>query len=76
VAVLHDLNHACRYASHLIAMRDGAVLAEGRPVDIVTAELVEQVFGIACLVIEDPVSHTPLIVPKGGNLHPFEERVR
>lgn len=74
VAVLHDLNHACRYATHLIAMRDGAVLAEGRPADIVTADLVEAVFGIACLVIDDPVSHTPLIVPKGGDLHPFEEK--
>lgn len=76
VAVLHDLNHACRYASHLIAMRDGKIVAEGKPSEIVTAELVEQVFGIACLVIEDPVSHTPLIVPKGGELHPFEENFR
>jgi len=76
VAVLHDLNHACRYASHLIAMRDGRVVAEGRPGDIVTAELVEEVFGIACLVIEDPVSHTPLIVPRGGDLHPFEENFK
>ncbi|MGV3491576.1 MAG: ABC transporter ATP-binding protein [Devosia sp.] len=73
VAVLHDLNHACRYASHLIAMRDGRIVAEGRPADIVTAELVEEVFGIACLIIEDPVSHTPMIVPKGGDLHPFED---
>lgn len=76
VAVLHDLNHACRYASHLIAMRDGKIVAEGKPSEIVTAELVEQVFGIGCLVIEDPVSHTPLIVPKGGDLHPFEENFR
>jgi iron complex transport system ATP-binding protein len=76
VAVLHDLNHACRYASHLIAMRDGKIVAEGKPSEIVTAELVEQVFGIACLVIEDPVSHTPLIVPKGGDLHPFEENFK
>ena len=73
VAVLHDLNHACRYASHLIAMRDGVVVAEGRPADIVTAELVEQVFGIACLVIDDPVSHTPLIVPRGGAFQSSEE---
>lgn len=73
VAVLHDLNHACRYASHLIAMRDGVVVAEGRPADIVTAELVEAVFGIACLVIEDPVSHTPLIVPRGGEFPSPEE---
>jgi len=74
VAVLHDLNHACRYASHLIAMREGRIVAEGEPADIVTAALVEEVFGIGCLVIEDPVSHTPLIVPKGGGIHPFEEQ--
>lgn len=76
IAVLHDLNHACRYASHLIAMRDGRIVAEGKPADIVTAALVEEVFGIGCLVIEDPVSHTPMVVPKGGNLHPFEDRSR
>ena len=46
VAVLHDLNHAARYATHLIAMRDGEVIAEGAPGDIVTAELVERVFGM------------------------------
>ncbi|KUM36569.1 iron-dicitrate transporter ATP-binding subunit [Arthrobacter sp. EpRS71] len=63
VAVLHDLNHACRYATHLIAMKDGAVVAEGRPADVVTAELVEHVFGLPCIVIDDPVSHTPLVIP-------------
>ncbi|GGV39379.1 ABC transporter ATP-binding protein [Paenarthrobacter nicotinovorans] len=66
VAVLHDLNHACRYATHLIAMKDGAVVAEGRPADVVTAELVEHVFGLPCLVIDDPVSHTPLVIPLGS----------
>lgn len=65
VAVLHDLNHACRYASHIIALRQGAVIAEGAPRDIVTAELVEAVFGLSCLVMEDPVSHTPLVIPRG-----------
>jgi iron complex transport system ATP-binding protein len=65
VAVLHDLNHACRYASHLIAMKDGAVIAEGPPGAIVSEQLVEAVFGLPCLVIPDPVSHTPMIVPKG-----------
>lgn len=66
VAVLHDLNHACRYADHLIAMREGRIVAEGPPCQIVTAALVEQVFGLACLVIDDPVSHTPLVIPIGG----------
>ncbi|MGW3267674.1 ABC transporter ATP-binding protein [Streptomyces sp. NPDC001056] len=63
VAVLHDLNHAARYATHLIALRGGEVIAEGAPDDIVTAELVERVFGLKCQVIEDPETGTPLVVP-------------
>jgi iron complex transport system ATP-binding protein len=64
VAVLHDLNHACRYASHLIAMKAGRVAASGVPLDIVTADLVEDVFGLASIVIPDPIAATPMIVPK------------
>lgn len=63
VAVLHDLNHAARYATHLVAMRDGAVVAEGPPAEVVTAPLVERVFGLRCQVIEDPETGTPLVVP-------------
>ena len=63
VAVLHDLNHASRYATHLIAMRDGSIVAEGAPADIVTAALVEEVFGLRCQVIDDPETGTPLVVP-------------
>lgn len=66
VAVLHDLNHACRYATHLIAMKEGRVVAAGNPADIVTAELVEEVFGLPCMIIQDPVSHTPLVIPLGS----------
>ncbi|OZC51467.1 MULTISPECIES: ABC transporter ATP-binding protein [Nocardiaceae] len=64
VAVLHDLNHACRYADHMIAMKDGAVVTEGPPAEIVTAELVESVFGLPCRIIDDPESHTPLVIPR------------
>ncbi|MEV0692125.1 ABC transporter ATP-binding protein [Streptomyces sp. NPDC050388] len=63
VAVLHDLNHAARYATHLIALRGGKVIARGAPKEIVTAGLVEQVFGLSCQVIDDPETGTPLIVP-------------
>lgn len=65
VAVLHDLNHAARYATHLIAMKNGAVVAEGAPDQIVTAELVEEVFGLRCIVVPDPVAGTPQVVPLG-----------
>ncbi|MFJ8433811.1 ABC transporter ATP-binding protein [Kitasatospora sp. NPDC094019] len=63
VAVLHDLNQAARYATHLIALRDGVVVAEGAPREIVTADLVERVFDLPCQVIEDPQTGTPLVVP-------------
>ncbi|MGX6448176.1 ABC transporter ATP-binding protein [Patulibacter sp. S7RM1-6] len=63
VAVLHDLNHACRYATHLVAMRDGAVVAAGDPGEIVDAAMVEDVFGLRCRVIPDPETGTPLVVP-------------
>ncbi len=63
VAVLHDLNHAARYATHLIAMRDGKIVAEGAPSDVVDAALVERVFGMRCQVIDDPETGTPLVVP-------------
>ncbi|MCM2392752.1 ABC transporter ATP-binding protein [Streptomyces albipurpureus] len=63
VAVLHDLNHACRYATHLIAMRAGGVVAEGPPADIVTADLVAEVFGLRCRIITDPETGTPLVLP-------------
>ncbi|MGC9665190.1 ABC transporter ATP-binding protein [Planosporangium sp. 12N6] len=63
VAVLHDLNHAARYATYLIAMRGGRVVAEGPPAEVVTADLIEAVFGLACRVIDDPETGTPLVVP-------------
>ncbi|MBT2364766.1 ABC transporter ATP-binding protein [Streptomyces sp. ISL-10] len=63
VAVLHDLNQAARYAGHLVAMKAGRIVAEGRPADIVTAELVHEVFGLESVVIPDPVTGSPLVVP-------------
>lgn len=65
VAVLHDLNHACRYASHIIAMKEGAIVAQGEPAAVITGQLVERVFGLPSLIIADPVTGTPLVVPRG-----------
>ncbi|MGN7201537.1 ABC transporter ATP-binding protein [Arthrobacter sp. SAFR-044] len=63
--VLHDLNLAARYADHVIAMKDGTVAALGSPGDVVTEDLVRNVFGLESRVIPDPVSGTPLIIPIG-----------
>ncbi|MEU3263232.1 ABC transporter ATP-binding protein [Streptomyces bacillaris] len=63
VTVLHDLNQAARYADHLVAMKEGRIVAEGRPGDIVTAGLVREVFGLEAVVVPDPVTGSPLVVP-------------
>jgi iron complex transport system ATP-binding protein len=63
VVVLHELNLAVRYATHLIVMRDGCILAEGPPRAIVTPELVEQTFDLPCRIIDDPETGAPLIIP-------------
>ena len=65
VMVLHDLNVAGRYADRLLAMREGRVVAAGPPSEVVTPALVRDVFGLEAQVIDDPVSHTPLVVPLG-----------
>lgn len=65
VVVLHDLNLACRYADHIVAMKAGRLVAEGRPAEVMTEAIVADVFGMASRVVIDPISDTPMIVPIG-----------
>jgi iron complex transport system ATP-binding protein len=64
VMVLHDVNQASRYAHWLIAMKDGRIVADGAPADIVDAALISEVFGLRCTVVRDPVSGTPMSIPQ------------
>ena len=64
VAVLHELNHACRYGTHLVAMSEGAIVAQGPPTDVVTEDLIESVFGLTCRVLSDPSHGTPVVLPR------------
>ena len=63
VAVLHDLNQAARYASHMIVLREGAVIAQGPPGDVITAETVAEAFGLRARIFPDPETGTPLVIP-------------
>jgi ABC-type cobalamin/Fe3+-siderophores transport system ATPase subunit len=64
VAVLHDLNQACRYADHIVVMKSGRIVAQGDPRAVVTAALIEDVFGLGCRIIDDPETGTPLVIPR------------
>lgn len=65
VMVLHDLNLAARYADYLVAMTDGRVFSAGDPVDVLTRETVQAVFGLDSRIIADPISGKPLVLPLG-----------
>ena len=65
VMVLHDLNHACRYADYLVTVKDGRIFAAGQPKQVMTEEMVLSVFGLECCIVPDPVFETPMCVPIG-----------
>jgi iron complex transport system ATP-binding protein len=65
VMVLHDINLAARYADHLFALREGRVVASGSPAEILSADLIREVFQLDSLVVSDPVSGTPIVLPRG-----------
>ena len=66
VAVLHDLNHACRYADQIVVMKEGSIVAQGDPSKVMNEELVEAVYGLKCQIIDDPQTGTPLVVPRAS----------
>ncbi|MGF1540842.1 MAG: ABC transporter ATP-binding protein [Pleurocapsa sp.] len=65
VMVLHDLNLACRYADYLVAIQQGKVYAMGTPKQVMTEEMVQEVFNLECRIVSDPVADTPMCIPIG-----------
>jgi iron complex transport system ATP-binding protein len=63
VVVLHDLNLAARYAQRLVAMKDGVLVGSGRPDEVLTEELLADVFDLEARILPDPVAGTPMVVP-------------
>lgn len=66
VMVLHDLGLAARYADVLVVLLAGQVIASGVPGEILDVDLVRRAFGVEALVVPDPVTGTPLVVPRSS----------
>ena len=66
VMVLHDLNQACRYADHLVAIKAGQIFASGKPQEVITEEIVQTVFNLKCRIYPDPIAGTPMCIPIGA----------
>ncbi|PZT56829.1 ABC transporter ATP-binding protein [Paenibacillus silvae] len=63
VMVVHDLNHASRYAQHMIGIKKGAAVAQGSPVEVMTSDVLREVFNIEADIVMDPRSNVPLCLP-------------
>ena len=63
VMVLHDLNLAFRYADYIVAIKEKNIYVEGKPYEVVTPQMIRNVFDMKCRIINDPVSDTPLCIP-------------
>ncbi|MGM8366834.1 ABC transporter ATP-binding protein [Virgibacillus sp. W0181] len=69
IMVLHDLNLACRYADHIVAIKNKQVYKEGNPDDIISPDLVHAVFGLRCHIACDPFCGTPMCIPFSKGRH-------
>ena len=61
--VVHDLNHASRYAQHMIGIKKGKAVAQGSPVEVMTSDVLREVFNIEADIVMDPRSNVPLCLP-------------
>ncbi|RSU16597.1 ABC transporter ATP-binding protein [Vagococcus carniphilus] len=60
IMVLHDLNLASRFSDYMIGMKDGRVVYEGVPTEMMTPTILKDLFGIEAYIGEDPVDKKPI----------------
>ena len=64
IVVLHDLNQACRYCDHLVVLKRGQLMAQGSPEEVFTERLLQEVFDLDAVVINDPIASSPMCIAK------------
>ena len=68
VMVLHDISLAARYSDHMVAMKDGRIVVQGTPAEVVTPELLLEIFGLAAQVVQEPTAGRPHVIPLGAGV--------
>ncbi len=66
IAILHDINLSIRYADHIFAMKGGNLIAEGSPKDVISADLMREIYGLDCSIITDPETLDPYVIPRSS----------
>ena len=61
--VLHDLNQAARYSHRVIIMKDGNIVADGKPEDVINKEIIHSVYNVKCCINKEPINNKPQIYP-------------
>ncbi|MFD1211446.1 ABC transporter ATP-binding protein [Arthrobacter sp. GCM10027362] len=67
VMVLHDISLAARYSDHIVAMKGGRIIARGHPAEVITAERLQDIFGLSAHVVPEPVAGRPHVIPLGSS---------
>ena len=70
VMVLHDISLAARFSDHVVAMNAGRIVAHGTPEEVVTEDLLAEVFGLRAQIVAEPVTGRPHVIPLGRTAAP------
>lgn len=69
VMVVHDLNHASRFAHHMVAIARGKVVAQGTPREVMVPDVLRKVFAIEADIVADPRTGVPICIPQALRPH-------
>ena len=63
VMVLHDLNQAARYSNRVVIMKDGKIVADGKPEDVIVKDIIHSVYNVKCSISKEPINNRPQVYP-------------
>ena len=62
IMVLHDLNLLARFSDNLIAMKNGAICYHGQVEEVMTTDILRDIFSIEAQIVQDPIHNCPILL--------------